>query len=376
MKIVLAPDSFKECLSAVEVCAALEAGIRRVLPKAEIVSLPMADGGEGTLDAVQNAIGGELVSLTIRGPLAEPVEANYLLVENGKTAFIESAQAVGLHLIPEIMRRPAETTSFGLGQLMKHAMLKAVSRIVVGLGGSGTNDAGAGMGQALGFNLSDAQDRELPLGGLALERLDFIDSHKSFEGLRRIEVVAACDVDNPLCGPNGASLVYGPQKGAAPEMAERLDRALQRFGEIAESDLGRPVLDVAGAGAAGGLAGGLIAFANAELRPGFQIIAELYGLSEQIARADFVLTGEGKLDAQTLHGKTPIGVARMAKAAQVPCTAFVGAVGQGWEHALAEGLDAVLPISETNDPAERTPDEARTRLTEAAAAWAKRIAFH
>jgi glycerate 2-kinase len=374
VNILLAPDSFKECLSAQDVCAALETGIRRAMPDARIVALPMADGGEGTLDAVLAAVGGERVRITVRGPLAEPVEAEYGLIENRKTAIIESAQAAGLHLVPPTMRRPAETTTFGVGELIKHALFKGVARVIVGLGGSGTNDAGAGMAQALGFSLRDARDHELPFGGLALERLQFIDSHKAFEGLRHADFVAACDVTNPLCGLNGATFVYGPQKGAEPELLERLDAALRNFGEWIEEDWGVPVLDVPGAGAAGGLAAGLIAFTGAELCSGFDILAELYGLTSRISEFDHAITGEGRLDAQSLNGKAPVGVARLARDAQVPCTAVVGACGAGWEAALAYGFVEVLPLDTTGDPAAREPDEARRRLADTAEAWARRLA--
>jgi glycerate kinase len=326
MRVVIAPNAFKECLSAAEAAEALAAGVRAARPDAEIDLAPVADGGEGTAEALARATGGRTIDAWARDPLGEVVQARYAILGDARTAAIDVAAASGLWRVPVERRHPGFTTSFGTGELMLHAIAQGVQRIIVGLGGSATNDAGAGMAQALGWGLRDADDRELPFGGFALARLDWIDPLKVREGIRHVDVVGACDVDNPLCGPNGASFVYGPQKGAEPRTCEMLDAALRRFGEYVEAEYGLRVIDAPCTGAAGGLGAGLMMFCNAELRSGFDVVADAIGLADRIRAADLVITGEGKLDSQSLRGKAPAGVAALAKGAGVACWAVAGQV--------------------------------------------------
>jgi len=335
---VIAPDSFKECLDAVAVCAAIARGVRLAAPDCEIVEVPMADGGEGTVDAMVAAMGGEFVEIEATGPLGEPVSARYGLFDGGSSAVIEMAAASGLPLVPAAKRNPLITTTYGTGEMVRSALDHGARHLIIGIGGSATVDGGAGMAQALGVGLLDAQGREIGPGGgpiedLASIRLDRLDPRI---GESRIEV--ACDVGNPLVGPRGAARVYGPQKGATPEMVEQLDANLGHLADIVGRDIGADVRDLPGAGAAGGLGGGLVAFLRAELRSGVDIIIEAVGLAQKMAGASLVFTGEGRLDEQSAYGKLVAGVARAAKAAGVPSVALVGAVGPGAETILNVGL--------------------------------------
>lgn len=366
MRIVIAPDSFKECLSAAEACRVIEAGVRRAAPDAEIVAVPMADGGEGTVDALVAATGGRCVEAMARGPLGRPVVARYGAMSEGGTAVIETAAVAGLALVPVSERNPGLTTTYGVGELIRDAMRRGVRRIIIGLGGSGTNDGGAGLAQALGFALSDKHGRELALGGLALRDLARIERRNVPEELADTEIVAACDVDNPLCGPNGASMVYGPQKGATPEQARELDAALRHFAAIVERDLGVSVLDIPGAGAAGGLGAGLMAFAGGVLRPGVDLIAEAAGLREALEGADLVFTGEGTLDGQSVHGKTPVGVARIAKAFGARVVALAGALGDEYQAVFETGIDEVRAIAPPTMTQTESMARARELLADAA----------
>ncbi len=371
MRIVIAPDSFKESASAVEVCEAIETGLRRVWPDVEIDAVPMADGGEGTVDALVTATQGRYLEAQVRNPLGEAVSARYGILGDGETAVIEMAAASGLELVPVEQRAPGFMTTFGTGQLMRAAMEQGVARLIVGLGGSATNDAGAGMAQALGYSLLDADRAELPFGGLALSRLDWIDDLKKHAGLAHVEVIGAYDVDNPLCGAEGASIVYGPQKGASPKTAELLDAALRHFGEYIGEEFGLNVLDAPGAGAAGGLGAGLMVFANAVLRPGVEVVAEACHLEERIEKSDLVITGEGKIDSQTVRGKVPAGVVRTAKRKSVPVVAFAGVLGEGAELLYEEGVEALLPICKEG----MTREEAMQRTQELLADEAERFAL-
>lgn len=344
MRIVIAPDSFKECASAAEVAEALAMGFRRVLPDAELVLVPMADGGEGTVDALVAATGGSKIELEVTGPLCEPVRAEYGILGDGCTAVIEMAAASGLELMPLGRRDPRITTTRGTGELMRHALERGVERIILGIGGSATNDGGAGMAQVLGFSFLDDQGKELPPGGAALARLARIDVSRRRPALAACEVLVACDVQNPLCGPKGASRVYGPQKGATEDVALELDAALRHLGETVERQLGVAILDVPGAGAGGGIAAGLVAFAGGRIRPGVEVVAEACDLGGRMQGADVVVTGEGRLDGQTAHGKTPAGVARLAKDRAIPVVAVAGTLGEGYEAAYDLGIDAVFSI--------------------------------
>jgi glycerate 2-kinase len=344
MRIVIAPDSFKECATAAQVADAIADGVRRVLPDAELVIVPMADGGEGTVDALVASTEGRHVECRVTGPLGEPVAARYGILGDGGTAVIEMAAASGLGLVPLERRDPRITTTRGTGELMRDALDRGVHQIIIGIGGSATNDGGAGMAQALGFSLQDDQGSELPPGGAALADLAHIDDANRHPGLAECDVLVACDVDNPLCGPSGASHVYGPQKGADADTAEALDKALRHFGEVVERACGTPVLDLPGAGAAGGLGAGLVAFAGGRLRPGVNIVAEACALERHMEGAALVITGEGAMDGQTVNGKTPVGVAQIAKRKGIPVVAIAGSLGPGYEAVYDHGIEAAFSI--------------------------------
>ena len=343
-RIVIAPDSFKECASASEAAHAIAAGLRRALPDAELVLAPMADGGEGTVDALVAATQGSCVTVKVTGPLGEAVNAAYGLLGDGRTAVIEMAAASGLALVPAERRDPRITTTQGTGELIRDALARGRRRIILGIGGSATNDAGAGMAQALGFRLLDAAGADLPPGGAALARIARIDASAKHPAIDDTEVLVACDVDNVLCGPGGASQVFGPQKGASEAVAAELDAALARWGEIVEDQLGVSVHELPGGGAAGGLGAGLVAYVGARLGPGVDLVAEACGLSERMKGADLVITGEGRLDGQTASGKTPVGVARIAKEHGLAVVALAGALGEGHGMLYDLGIDAMLSI--------------------------------
>ena len=345
MRVVVAPDSFKECLSAPQVAAALAAGWSAARPGDEVRCVPMADGGEGTAEALIAATGGTRVQCRVTGPLGEPVHAAFGLSPDGRTAYIEMAAASGLHLVPLDRRDPRITTTFGTGELIRHALDRGARHIVIGIGGSATNDGGAGMAQALGFRLRNASGQELAPGGIALGQLAAIDASGVHPALKDAHIEAASDVDNPLCGPKGASHVYGPQKGAAGPSVVLLDTALAHFANVLRRDLGADVAHVPGAGAAGGLGAGLMAFCGAALRPGIGLVADACGLADALAGAGLVLTGEGRLDGQSIHGKVPVGVARLAREAGVPVVALCGTLGPGWHAVYEHGIDAVFPIA-------------------------------
>lgn len=366
MRILIAPDSFKECLSAPQVAEAMADGIRRAFPDADIDLVPMADGGEGTVDALVAADGGSYVHRDVTGPLGDPVRARYGLIQEGAAAVIEMAAASGLALVPPDRRDPRITTTRGVGELIADALDRGVRRILVGLGGSATNDAGAGMAQALGYRLLDASGHDLPPGGAALADIARIDASDVHPALAACTVQAACDVVNPLCGPLGASEVYGPQKGASPEAVRDLDRALALFANCIRRDLGISVRALSGGGAAGGLGAGLVAFANAELRSGVELVAEACRLEARLAHADLCLTGEGRLDGQTAHGKTPVGVAEIAARAGVPVIALAGALGPDFRTVYDHGVTAVFSIADGPMPRDAALARAASLLADAA----------
>ncbi|MFT4270385.1 MAG: glycerate kinase [Pantoea sp.] len=344
MKIVIAPDSYKESLSALEVASAIEAGFRDIFPEADYVKIPVADGGEGTVEAMVAATQGSIVRLTVTGPLGEPVDAFYGLSGDARTAFIEMAAASGLELVPTSRRDPLITTSFGTGELIKNALDRGVGHIIIGIGGSATNDGGSGMMQALGARLLDQQGNEIAYGGGALPQLARIEIADLDARIRQCRFEVACDVTNPLTGEQGASAVFGPQKGATPELVQQLDRALAHYADIIHRDLDIDVLHIAGGGAAGGMGAALHAFCQADLRRGIEIVTEALGLAEQVHDADLVITGEGRIDSQTINGKVPIGVAQVAKRFNKPVIGIAGSltadVGVVHEH----GLDAVFSV--------------------------------
>ena len=344
MKIVIAPDSYKESLSAAEVALAIEAGFREVFPGARFCLLPVADGGEGTVDAMVAALGGRRVPVRVTGPLGEPVEAFYGLCGDGATAVIEMAAASGLALVPPAQRNPLLTTSFGTGELIRAALDEGARHLIIGIGGSATNDAGAGMLQALGAVLLDGAGRALARGGGALGDLARIAVDGLDPRLAACRIEVACDVDNPLTGARGASAVFGPQKGATPAMVQRLDANLAHFAALLQRDLGVAVADVPGAGAAGGMGAALRGLLGARLRPGIEIVTAALGLEAAVADADLVITGEGRLDAQSLRGKAPLGVARIAQRHGKPVIAIAGSLGDDLDALHAEGFDAAFSV--------------------------------
>ncbi|WP_286784626.1 MULTISPECIES: glycerate kinase [Pseudomonas] len=366
MKIVIAPDSFKESLSADAVAAAIARGWLQVYADAEIVTKPMADGGEGTVDALLAATGGERRESLVRGPLGEAVSAHWGWLEDD-TAVIEMASASGLHLLAPAQRDARITSSFGTGELIRAALDAGARRIILGLGGSATNDGGSGLLRALGVRFLDAEGHDLEEGGAALARLDRIYLDGLDARLAQVQVEVAADVDNPLCGPRGASAVFGPQKGATAQHVQELDAALRRFGAVAARALGEDHAESPGVGAAGGLGFAARAFLAARFRPGVEVVAELSGLAEAMQGADLVITGEGRLDAQSLHGKTPMGVARVAKAAGVPVVAIAGSLGDGYQKLYEVGIDAAFSLVPGPMPLEQAMAEAAVQLRARAA---------
>lgn len=344
---VLAPDSFKESMTAQQACQAMQRGLQRVFPEAEYIHVPMADGGEGTVDALVVATQGEKVSCTVSGPLVEQqVETYFGLIDQGQTAVIEMAKANGIHLLEPSLRNPLLTTTFGTGEMIKLALDQGVSKIIIGLGGSVTNDAGMGMAQALGVRFLDAQGQPVAQGGGQLHHISQIDLSNLDTRLAQVELIIASDVNNPLCGENGASQVFGPQKGASPAMVQQLDQNLAYFANLVQSQLELDYAHVAGAGAAGGLGFGLMVFAGAKIRSGVEIVIEETRLAEKIEQADYVLTGEGGIDFQTKFGKTPYGVAQVAKRLNKPVIACAGAIGKGIEELYTEGFTTIFGIVE------------------------------
>jgi len=344
MRIVVAPNAFKGSLSALEAAIAIAEGIRIAAPDADLVLVPIADGGDGTVDALVAAMQGERRRLRVRGPLGNPVDAEYGLIDSGSTAVIEMAKAAGLALVPKEKRDPRITTTYGVGELLQQAYDAGARHFIVGIGGSATNDGGAGMAQALGYHLLDENGLELPPGGLAVRRLARIHVGGVHANWKEAKLNVACDVTNPLTGPRGASAVYGPQKGATAEMVAELDGALHHFAEIIRRDLGVDVEQLPGAGAAGGLGAGLVAFLGARLQPGAEMVMEALHLDERLTGAQLVITGEGRLDSQTARfGKGPAAVARHAKNAGIPVVAIGGSVADETElRLLFDGLEATV----------------------------------
>lgn len=344
MRIVVAPDSYKGSVSAIGVANAMEKGILAVFPEAEVIKVPIADGGEGTVEALVIATGGQVLEEEVLGPLGEARKAQWGILGDGDTAVIEMAAASGLPLVPKDKRDPRITTTFGTGQLIKAALDKGLRKIIIGIGGSATNDGGTGMAKALGARFFAADGSELPPGGAALAKLAAMDLSKLDPRLQETVIMVACDVDNPLCGPRGASAVYGPQKGATPAMVAELDAALGVFARLAKEVTGKDIAESPGAGAAGGLGAGLLFFSKAQLRPGVEIVLETTGFAGLVADAALVLTGEGRTDFQTAFGKAPVGVAKVAKQYKVPVICISGGLGQGYEDVLACGIDALMCV--------------------------------
>jgi len=367
VRVVIAPDSFKESLSAAGVAAALADGVRDALPDAEIVCVPMADGGEGSLDAVLDATGGARRAVSVRDANGRACEAAWAWLGEGK-AFIEMAAAAGLERISPAERRPLDASSYGVGQLIGDALDAGATHIVIGLGGSATNDAGAGVLQALGVRLLDEHGAELPPGGAALARLERVDMGGVDARLSSVHFDIAVDVDNTLCGARGASAIFGPQKGATPEQVRQLDAALTHFADVCARQFGRDERDIPGMGAAGGLGFAIKTCFNAQFRPGVELIAELAGLDVALAGADLVLTGEGRMDAQTVLGKTPVGVARHAQRHGIPVAAIVGSLGEGFEAVYDCGITAAFSLAPGPITLEQACKEAGALLRQRASA--------
>ncbi|WP_107855325.1 glycerate kinase [Neisseria weaveri] len=366
MKIVIAPDSFKGSLSAAEVADAVEAGLRTVWPDEEYVKIPMADGGEGTVRSLTDATGGVLHEVEVCAPLGDKVKAVFGVSGDGKTAVIEMAAASGLHLVPSEKRNPMLTGSYGTGELIAAALDLGVDKIILGIGGSATNDGGAGMLQALGAVLTDKNGMPIACGGAALSELADIDLNGLDGRLKNVHIEVACDVGNPLCGHNGASAVFGPQKGATPDMVARLDAALSNFAAVVRRDTGLEIADTPGSGAAGGMGAGLQLLPNVVLKSGVQIVIEAVRLAEQVKDADWVITGEGRMDAQSIQGKTPVGVARAAKQFGKLVIALVGSLGDDYAVVYEHGIDAVFPIIRTAGGLETALRQAEANLQSAA----------
>ena len=346
MKFIIAPQGFKGSITGLEAARAIQRGVNAAEPAAQTVLLPVADGGDGTLHALVDATGGQFFESKVQGPLGRPIEASWGVMGDGVTAVIEMARPSGLALLPPERRDPRITTTWGTGEIMKEALEKGFRRIIVGLGGSATNDGGAGMAGALGARFLDVQGRDLALGGAALANLSRVDLSGLHPGLADAVVIGATDVTNPLCGPTGASAVYGPQKGASAEMVDQLDAALGNFAAVVERDVGKDVQERPRCGAAGGLGAGLIAFTRGELRSGIDMVCEVLGFDDHLAEADLVITGEGRADRSTIFDKAPVGVARRALAKGVPTVLLAGGLGPGYQELYQHGIAGIVTISD------------------------------
>lgn len=358
MHIVIAPDSFKGSVSAIDAAEAMKSGLSKVFPQATFKLLPIADGGEGTVDALVCATGGHLIQSRVSDPLGRPIQASWGILGDGHTAVMEMAAASGLPLLSRNERNPLITSTYGTGELIRAALDNGIQKIILGIGGSATNDGGSGMMHALGVRFLNADKEELPPGGAALCDLETIDLSGLDPRLATVEIAVACDVDNPLCGPCGASAIYGPQKGATPSAVARLDKALARFAEVAEQMTGCSVVNRSGAGAAGGLGAGLLLFTPAVLRPGIELVLETIDFETALSNASLIFTGEGRTDAQTVFGKAPVGVAKAAARFNLPVVCLSGGLGDGYEQLYQCGLDAITAIAPGPISLERCMKEA------------------
>jgi glycerate kinase len=375
MKIVIAPDSFKESLTSLEVATEIETGLKRVWPDATFVKIPMADGGEGTVQSLVDATGGEIVKVEVSGPMGARVLASYGLLGDGKTAVIEMAEASGLPLVPRDERNPLLATTYGTGELIADAIKRGVNEIILGIGGSATNDGGAGLAQALGvrfLNFGGAPIRDLIAGG-DLDQVQAVDMSDVNPGLANIRISVACDVTNPLCGEKGASRVYGPQKGATPEMVGQLDKNLAHFAHVIKRSTGRDVMDRAGAGAGGGIGAGLMAFTNAELKRGIELVVAATRLEDHMQGAVLAVTGEGRVDFQTAFGKTPSGVAAAAHKHGVPVVAIGGGLSEDASGVFAHGIDGLEAATANPMTLDTALKKSRQNLQDAAERVARLI---
>lgn len=368
MKIVLAPDSFKGNLTSLQVASALEKGIKRVLPGAKCIKAPMADGGEGTVQSLVDATGGKFVRKKVTGPLGKPVTARYGMLADGETAVIEMAEASGLPLVTGKSRNPMKTTSYGTGELLLDAARRGASKIIIGIGGSATNDGGVGMAQAIGVRFLDKNGKTIKQHGAGgmLDKIAGIDISGLDPQMKKTKVVVACDVNNPLCGKNGASHVFGPQKGATPAMVKTLDANLRHLAGIIKKDLKKDVLNRKGAGAAGGLGAGLVAFARASMKSGIDIVLESTKIAKHLKNADLVITGEGQVDFQTAFGKTPSGVAKAARKYGVPTIAIGGGLANDANGVFKHGIAGLESACASPISLEEAMDNSKALLANAA----------
>jgi glycerate 2-kinase len=365
MKIIIAPDSFKGSLSAFDVAKSIQRGIIKIDETIETVIVPMADGGEGTVQSLIDASDGEIIELTVHDPLFREIKSFYGIMGDGVTAVIEMAAASGLPLLTPEERNPLKTTTYGTGELIKDALNRGCQKFIIGLGGSATNDGGCGMAQALGVKFFDKNGNEVGLGGGELSKIDKIDISGIDTRIKNAEFLAACDVDNPLCGDKGASAVYGPQKGASADDVILLDKGLEHFAQLIKQQLNLDIKDVAGAGAAGGLGAGALIFLQAQLQRGIEIVTQTTNLAGKMAGADLVITGEGKIDSQTAFGKTPFGVAQLAKQKNIPVVAIAGSLGEGYQTLYDKGFDEIYSIMDKSMSLKEAMDNAEELLESA-----------
>lgn len=375
MKIAIAPDSFKGSMTALEAATCIENGMRRAISNASFRKIPMADGGEGTVSALVEATSGSFVKRSVKDPLGRTIRATFGLTGDGKTAIIEMAAASGLALLKPKERNPMKTSTYGTGQLIKAALKLGAKHILVGIGGSATNDCGVGMAMALGVRFFDKTGKKIGPGGAALKHIARVDMSKRVALPKGVRIEVACDVDNPLVGPTGAAQVYGPQKGATPAMVKALDKSLAALAAIITRDVSVDILDVPGSGAAGGLGGGLMAFVGGVLRPGIDIVIDSVALRRKIKGCDLVITGEGRMDHQTAFGKTPSGVARVAKEAGLPVIAICGCLGKDPQVVHTIGIDAFFSALEEGVDEEDLPVRGPEMLTNCAEEVARTLAI-
>jgi glycerate kinase len=348
LRILVAPNAFKESLSAIDAARAIAKGVRRGLPNARVTEVPIADGGDGTLEAVISGTGGRILKARVTGPLGNSITAEYGITGNGKTAVIEMSRASGLALVPAARRNPMRTTSFGTGQLIQAALKRGVNRILLGIGGSATVDGGIGALQALGVSFLDRHGRSVGHGGNGLLAIERIDSNRLHPALKQVEILVACDVDNPLTGPKGAAAVFGPQKGATPAMVKQLDQGLAQLAVLITQTTGRRFAGIPGTGAAGGIAGSFLGLLGARLRPGSELVFDLLNLDKIVPGMDWVITGEGQIDFQTQFGKGPGMLAKLAKRHGVPVVGIAGSVADNAGKLATKGFTALFSI--TNRP--------------------------
>ena len=373
MKIVIAPDSFKGSLTSQEAADTISQSFLKIFPQAEIEKIPLADGGEGTTQILINATNGKIYSEFVTSPIGERIKANYGILGDGKTAVIEMAAASGLSLVPVKKRNPLFTTTFGTGELIKAALNQGCSKFIIGLGDSATTDAGAGLAQALGLKLLTAENKEIPFGGIGLKDLQRIDISNIDRRILESEITLACDVKNPLTGLSGTASVYSAQKGASQQDIQKLELYLMNFVNVVKRDLGKEIQAVPFLGAAGGLAASLFTFFNARLKSGFEVISDILNFPESIKDADLVITGEGKIDAQTLKGKTPIGVAKIAKKNNIPVIAIAGIIGEGADKCREAGIGAIFSLTSEKTRTEKSLKNAKLLLAEVSEKIAKKF---